>query len=150
MRFPRSYSAWLLAVVIAFGSGASASAKKGVAFEDCDSGLLLVRLNSGNQSQKSDLLRALRVFAEFPQLTFSPTFESRNRAAFIITVKSYAEKCDLQCSSSLANQAGWNEIQERLVSIPGIQVRCSLYGEGQADLPAKAAPYMPGAIGGSN
>jgi hypothetical protein len=149
MRFRLSILSILFAAIVVAGSGALAAPKKTVAFEDCESGALLVRFNSGNLSEKSDLLRALRVFADYPGLTFLPTIESRNRAAFLVTVKSYAEKCDLECYSTLAKNLGWNELQQTLNIIPGIQVRCSLYGEGAADLPAKAAP-VSGAIGGSN
>jgi hypothetical protein len=134
---PRRLGLLLLTIVISvsaaalFAGHAKAGPSRGawptndesrvVSFEHCASNALRVELNLGDKSDKTDILKALRIFSSYPDLRFEPVPSSAVGAAFLVGVSEDACR-----SSACARGAGWTELQWRLMPLRGVSVSCYL------------------------
>lgn len=92
-----------------------------VAWSDCRTHTLRLALNTGDASDKADILQALRVLARYPLLQFVP-LESAEGSTFI-QIRPSRGCADQTC----ALDQGWESVQTDLSVIKGAGLACDLF-----------------------
>jgi hypothetical protein len=106
-----------------------------VDFESCMSGELSIQLNYGNVTPRGDLIRAMKIFGDFPELTIRMGV-SDEEAVIPVFAKPTETCTDNKC----ARRAGWNEIQYRLAAYRGVHITCSEDDKNKQDQPQQEQP----------
>lgn len=93
--------------------------KVAVKFDECETRALFIELNVEGRTPKADLVEALKLFADYPQLVFTPTHAERTAVGYTASTREYCE------TAKCAREAGFSEIQVRLSRYKGVRVSCS-------------------------
>lgn len=90
-----------------------------VKFDECTSRTLSIELNVAGRTPKADLVEALKLFADYPALAFTPSHAERTSVGYTASTRDYCE------TAKCARDAGFNEIQVRLSRFKGVRLTCS-------------------------
>lgn len=94
-----------------------------VRFNSCESGSVLIELNTQSHTSKSDLILAMKTLADYPALEFAPTHATGSRVAFTMSIRSQC--VDRDC----VKDSGFHDVQNRLGRIQGTRFTCALLPE---------------------
>lgn len=83
-----------------------------IGLNTCRTSTLVVELNTEDRSSKHDLLAVMTTLANYPEAQLRVHPAGAIGSPFVLSLQ-------------LRNHARWNEIQERLGSIPGVTISCS-------------------------
>jgi hypothetical protein len=70
------------------------------------------------EGTRADLVNALKIFADYPQLKMQPVAAGEREAAFVLSLN---QNC---LTSTCAEAAGWSQIQMRLAAFSGVSLQC--------------------------
>ncbi len=102
-----------------------------VSIDSCATGRLYVGFKEADGT-RADLVSALKIFADYPQLKMQPVAAGEREAAFVLSLN---QNC---LTSACAEAAGWSQIQLRLAAFNGVSLQC--YSGPLASTPADPAP----------
>lgn len=129
-----------------FANAAERTAKH-IELSECSSRTLIIRLNHKNQSTKKDIVRGMRVVGDYLDLISTPIHGPTHEV--VIEVQPICQRSN---DDDCAYESGWNEVQDRLLSISGAKAQCKPSEEQSSDPspppPPPPPPPAPGEAGG--
>lgn len=93
-----------------------------VPIEACGSMLLRVELNANGSMNKTEMVRALKIFASFPQLGLTASRAISDVVAFRVTLPATCR--DEATLKDCADKSGWSDLQWKLKPIKDVRIYC--------------------------
>ncbi|MEK7355059.1 MAG: hypothetical protein AAB250_01320, partial [Bdellovibrionota bacterium] len=98
------------------------------------------------RTPKADLVEALKLFADYPGLSFTPVDAERTTLAYDVTTK-------FACATAkCARDVGFNEVQVRLARFKGVRLTCAVLPApgGSQDMPKQDERQDDGGVTSGN
>ncbi len=132
----------LAALLLSLAASASYTAPVNLAsLSACGTQTLEIELNVDGKTPKYQIIEAIKLFADYPSFSITPTHSEQSTLRFKAVLK---DNC---VSDSCARADGWFDLQQRLNRLKGVDVSCAEPKGGRGPTPQPGMPVPPGGSG---